>query len=217
MKTIRIALFDDDQFVRASLQIVFEGHANIVIAGAFTHANSVEADIRASDPDLVLMDIGMPGINGIEAVKIIREHFEELPVLMLTQYDEEDMVIKSISAGANGYLLKTTPGAQMIERIEELFSLDSRINPETAKKFLDMFMESFAMRTSSESTLLTDPEKQVLTLLEKGKNYRDIAGDMGLNQDEVKEHIRKIYEKLNVSSVSGAIAIAMNQHLSKEE
>jgi len=216
MKKIKIALFDDDSFVRTVMNDVFHEHENIVIAGTFHDANNLEADIQSVEPDLVLMDIEMPGINGIEAVRIIRKKFHKLPVFMLTQYDEEDKVIRSISAGANGYLLKTTPGEQMVERIEEVFNKESRIDPEVAKKFLDLFSESFAMRTGNESDLLTDTEKKVLMLLEKGRNYQWIADELNINEDDVKAHIKKVYEKLNVSSISGAVAIAMSRQLSRE-
>ena len=216
MKKIKIALFDDDQFVRDVMNDVFEGHDNIVVAGTFSHANNLEADIKSVEPDLVLMDIEMPGMNGIDAVRMIREKFHKLPVFMLTQYDEEDKVIKSISAGANGYLLKTTPTEQMVERIEEVFQKESRIDPEVAKKFLDLFTESFALRTGRESDLLTDDEKKVLLMLEKGADYKGIANELSLQEADVKGHVKKIYEKLNVSSVSGAVAIAMSQHLSKD-
>jgi DNA-binding NarL/FixJ family response regulator len=213
MKKIRLALYDDDAFVRDAMQIVFEDKDHIEIIGSFSNADNLLEDLKTIKPDLVLMDIEMPGINGIEAVKLIREHNHEMPVLMLTQFDEEDKVIKSITAGANGYLLKTTPGNDIIARIEELFSKESKIDPEAAKKLLELFSESFAMRTSEASNLLTHEEKHVLTLLEKGENYKKIADEMKLTQVAVKSHIKKIYEKLNVDSVSGAVAIALSQNL----
>jgi DNA-binding NarL/FixJ family response regulator len=212
MKTIRIVLFDDDEFVRQSMQIVFEDQDHLKLVGSFTNALNVLSDIESCAPDVVLMDIEMPGRNGIEAVQVLREAHEDLPVLMLTQFDEEDKVIQSISAGANGYLLKTTPGEEMVRRIEELFGSESHIDPEVARKFLDMFSASFSLRTGRESNLLTEQEKAILLLLEEGKDYDVIAKAQGMSHEDVREHIRCIYEKLNVSSVSGAVAIAMNQH-----
>src|SRR5262245_48883619 len=136
MKKIRIALYDDDQFVRDAMQIVFEDRENIEIIGSFAHAGNLLDDIQSCSPDLVLMDIEMPGMKGIDAVKVIRDNYPDLPVLMLTQFDEEDKVIKSVTAGANGYMLKTTPGNDIIAQIEELFSKESKIDPEAAKKLL---------------------------------------------------------------------------------
>ena len=213
MKTINIILYDDDQFVRDAMHIVFEDRENIRIIRSFEHAANVLADVEEHSPDLVMMDIEMPGMNGIEAVKLLREVHPELPILMLTQFDEEDKVIKSVTAGANGYLLKTTPGNEIIAQVEELFSKESKIDPEAAKKLLDLFSQSFAMRTSEASDLLTEEEKGVLALLEKGKNYKAIAGEMKITQVKVKDHNKKIYDKQNVSSVSGAIAIALSQNL----
>ena len=217
MKKIRIVLYDDDQFVRDAMQLVFEDRENIEIIKSFDKAINLIADLEECCPDMVLMDIEMPGLNGIDAVRLLREHHPELPVIMLTQFDEEDKVIKSVTAGANGYLLKTTPGNEIIAQVEELFSKESKIDPEAAKKLLDLFSQSFAMRTSENSDLLSDDEKSVLAMLEKGKNYQAIAGELKISQEDVKEHVKTIYEKLNVSSVSGAIAIALSQNLNGDK
>jgi DNA-binding NarL/FixJ family response regulator len=160
-----------------------------------------------------MMDIDMPGMNGIDAVKLLRRHFADLPVIMLTQHDEDDKLINSICAGANGYLLKTSHPDKMHERILEVIDGGSSLDPSIASKVLRLFSQSFSPVVQQETRPLTAREKQVLGLLANGKPYKIIASELGISYDTVRMHIKNIYQKLEVTNVSGAVAAAVSRKL----
>jgi len=190
-----------------------EDHKEIFLAGIFPSAKNLIRDITNAKPDVVMMDIDMPGMNGIDAVKLLRKHFPELPVIMLTQHDEDDKLINSICAGANGYLLKTSHPDKMHERIMEVIDGGSSLDPAIANKVLRLFAQSFSPVIQNESRPLTAREKQVLGLLANGKPYKIIASDLGISYDTVRMHIKNIYQKLEVTNVSGAVAVAVSRKL----
>lgn len=190
-----------------------EGHPEIFVAGIFASAENLIDDISKSKPDIVMMDIDMPGMNGIDAVKLLRKHFSELPVIMLTQHDEDDKLINSICAGANGYLLKTSHPDKMLERIIEVIDGGSSLDPAIATKVLRLFAQNFTPVVHQETPPLTAREKQVLELLSHGKPYKIIASDLGISYDTVRMHIKNIYQKLDVTNVSGAVAAAVSRKL----
>src|SRR5689334_13457464 len=134
MKTIRVAVFDDNLFFRETVNILLEGRTDILLTGAFEDANNVLKDIYQASPDVVLMDIDMPTTNGINALKKIKKEFPDLPVMMLTDYDDDDKVIDSICSGANGYTLKTTTSEKIIEGIQDVYNGHSSLSPAIAKK-----------------------------------------------------------------------------------
>jgi len=212
-KPIRIVIFDDSSFYRESLKMLFEDHSDFLLIGSFSNALNLIEDITSSQPDVVLMDIDMPSIDGIEATKILKNHFSSLPVIMLTQYEDEDKVINSICVGANGYLLKTSSGEKIKERICEVLNGGSSLDPSVAKKVLELFSKSITMRANEKKYLLSPREKEVLAHLVKGQSYKMIASDLDICYDTVRAHIKSIYQKLEVSSVSGAVAIAVSNNL----
>lgn len=190
-----------------------EDHQEIFLAGIFPSAKNLMRDINNSKPDVVMMDIDMPGMNGIDAVKLLRKHFSELPVIMLTQHDEDDKLINSICAGANGYLLKTSHPDKMHERIMEVIDGGSSLDPSIANKVLRLFAQSFSPSNQHANRPLTAREQQVLSLLAHGKPYKIIASDLGISYDTVRMHIKNIYQKLEVTNVSGAVAVAVSRKL----
>jgi len=213
MKTVRLTLFDDDHFFHQSFRLTMEGHQEILLAGIFSSAENLIEDISESKPDVVMMDIDMPGMNGIDAVKLLRRHYSELPVIMLTQHDEDDKLINSICAGANGYLLKTSHPDKMHDRILEVIDGGSSLDPSVAKKVLSLFAQSFSPVIEHETKPLTPREKEVLSLLAQGKPYKIIASELGISYDTVRMHIKNIYQKLEVTNVSGAVAAAVSRKL----
>ena len=213
MKKIRVTVFDDNLFFRESLNILFEGREDMELAGSFKNAKNVLRDIHTSKPDVVLMDIDMPGINGIEAVGIIKKEFQELPVMMLTDYDDDDKIIASICAGANGYTLKTTTSEKIIEGIHDVYKGYASLCAPIARKVLQLFSGKFPGSISSESFKLSPREKEVLQELVQGHPYKIIAADLGITYDTVRAHIKQIYKKLQVSTVSGAVSKALKQNI----
>ena len=213
MKRNRIVLFDDHYFFRESIRIMLDDRQDVFLAGVFEHANNLVDDIRSSQPDVVLMDIDMPGADGIDAVKILKKEFSLLPVIMLTQHDDEDKVIDAICAGSCGYLLKTTSGEKIIECIHEVLNGGSCLNPGIARKVLNLFAENFSAKAHGETYVLSPREKEVLSHLVKGKSYKMIASELDVCYDTIRMHIKNIYQKLRVSSTSGAVAVAVSQRL----
>jgi DNA-binding NarL/FixJ family response regulator len=158
------------------------------------------------------MDLELPGIDGIEAVKIIRKNFPPLPVIMITQHEEEDYVIHAIEAGANGYVLKTAPADKIIQNIKDILN-SSPVPSLMAQQILEMFSESFSMRAGSFSNNLDKHEKRILSELIDGKSYKRIAKEMKIDYSELKSQVKTIYKKLDVTSVAGAVAIAVKHNI----
>lgn len=213
MKKIRVAVFDDNLFFRESVHILFEGRKDMILTGSFNNANSVLKDVHSANPDVVLMDIDMPKTNGIEAMRILRKEYPELPVMMLTDYDDDNKIIDSICSGANGYTLKTTSSEKIIEGIHDVYNGHSSLCPPIAQKILRLFSEKFPLRFSNEDFRLSPREKDVLSELVKGCSYKIIADTLDITYDTVRAHIKKIYQKLQVSTVSGAVAKALKHDI----
>lgn len=213
MKTIRVAVFDDNLFFRESVNILLEGRMDLILAGAFQDANNVLNDVHSARPDVVLMDIDMPTTNGISALKKIKKEFPELPVMMLTDFDDDDKVIDSICSGANGYTLKTSTSEKIIEGIYDVYNGHSSLSPPIAKKVLRLFSEKFSSPVDIINFSLSPREKEVLQELVDGNSYKMIADKLGITYDTVRAHIKQIYRKLQVSSISAAVSKALRQRI----
>jgi len=213
MKRKRIILFDDHFFFRESVRIMLEDRNDVELVSTFEDANNLVNDIISSQPDLVLMDIDMPGADGLEALKILKSHFEHLPVIMLTQHAEDEKIIRAICNGSSGYLLKTTSGEKIIESIHEVLCGGSCLNPVIARKVLNLFAESYSNSLNGDVFVLSPREKEVLAHLVKGKSYKMIASELDVCYDTIRMHIKSIYQKLRVSSQSGAVAVAVSHRL----
>ena len=209
---IKVAVFEDNKMLRASLQQLIDNAEGMACSGAFPDANKLLRNMQRANPDVVMMDINMPGISGIEAVQMIKEKFPQVQILMQTVFDENDKIFAAICAGASGYMLKKTPPLKMIEAIRETYFGGAPMTASVAVKVLQMFR----MQTTSEKNEfidLSDREKEILALLVKGKSYKVIASDCFISIDTVSTHVRHIYEKLHVHSKSEAVAKAIHQKL----
>lgn len=209
---IRIAVFEDNDQLRESLGQLIDNEGSLNCTGTFADANHIERKIEQSRPDVIIMDIDLPGMNGIDAVKIIHEKFPSLRVLMQTVFDDNDKIFAAISAGASGYILKKATPAKIIEAIFETYNGGAPMTPSIAEKVLNMFRMQ-TQQTQAEKIDLSDREKEILTLLVKGKSYKMIAADCYISFDTVNSHIKNIYEKLHVHSKSEAVVKAINQKL----
>ncbi len=209
---ISVSIFEDNKSLRIGLSQLIERNPDLELYGAYPDCNNLLKDLKRATPDVVLMDIHMPGINGIEAVYLIRQKYPEIKILMQTIFEDDNKVFKSICAGASGYLLKNTTGPKLMEAIHDVMDGGAPMTPVIARKVLEMIQKNSASK-SDEVFMLTEKEKQVLSLLTQGLSYKMIASELNITIDGIRYHIRKIYEKLHVHSMTEAVSKAIREKL----
>ncbi len=210
---IKVAVFEDNKILRESLQQLINSSELLACTGVFPDANKLHRNMEMANPDIVLMDIDMPGMSGIEAVQMLKEKFPQVRVIMQTVFDDNDKIFAAICAGATGYMLKGTPPKKMIEAIVETHEGGSPMTASIASKVLAMFRLKVPSDQKNEFIDLSAREKEILTLLVKGKSYKMVAADCYISIATVSTHVRHIYEKLHVHSKSEAVVKAIQQKL----
>jgi DNA-binding NarL/FixJ family response regulator len=208
---IKLLVYEDNPQLREGLTMLINGSDGFEVLASFKNCNNVLSELREYNPDVILMDIDMPGTNGIAGLKQIRLVNNEVKVLMLTVFDDNKNVFEAISNGANGYVLKKTPPAKLLEYIQEAQSGGAPMTSSIATQVLKMF--STINHEKGEDYNLSDREKEVLSLLVNGYSYKMISAEMYIAIDTVRSHIKKIYEKLHVNSKSEAVAKAFKDRL----
>jgi DNA-binding NarL/FixJ family response regulator len=208
MMDIRVVIFEDNFLLRESLFQLVNGTAGLICAGAFANCDDLIYNISKTHPDVVLMDIKMPGKTGIEGVLILHDQFPTIKVIMQTIVDDEEKIFASICNGASGYLLKNTPPATLLHSIVEVFEGGAPMTPVIAKKVLERFRKQSGP-SLKESNNLSNRENEILECLVDGMSYKMIAAATNISIDTVRFHIRNIYEKLHVNSKSEAAVKAM--------
>jgi DNA-binding NarL/FixJ family response regulator len=211
--SIRVNIFEDNNSLRQGLYQLINGSEGFSCVGAFEDCLNLIEDIDHSKPDVVLMDIQMPGINGIEAVRIIREKYPNLKILMQTVFEDNEKIFQSILAGASGYILKSTSPSRILDFIRETYEGGAPMSPSVAAKVLTMLTEQKRMEEKTKSFNLSEREKQILLCLVKGMSYKLIANACVISIDTVRGHIRHIYDKLHVHSKSEAVATALKRNI----
>jgi DNA-binding NarL/FixJ family response regulator len=207
----KVLIYEDNPQLREGLTILLNGSLGFEVLAAFKNCNNVVDEVAAFRPDVVLMDIDMPGVNGIDGLKLIRQQNSEVKVLMLTVFDDNKNVFEAIKSGANGYILKKTQPAKLLEYIEEAHNGGAPMTASIATQVLRMFSE--IQHPVQADYNLSEREKNVLQLLVNGYSYKMIAAEMFIAIDTVRSHIKKIYEKLHVNSKSEAVAKAFRNNM----
>ncbi|MDN5284541.1 MAG: DNA-binding response regulator [Mucilaginibacter sp.] len=208
---IRVSVFDDNNALRDSLCYLISGTPGFVIVGSYPDGNQVLEQLQHSETDVVLMDIDMPGLDGISATALIKSHFPDINVMILTSYDDNDKVFDAIQSGATGYLLKKTSPAKILEAITDVNQGGAPMNANIARKVLDFFREKKNIAVNEYDLSLRETE--VLSCLVKGDSYKMIADHCFISMGTVCTHICNIYKKLHVNSKSEAVAKAIRERL----
>lgn len=205
----RIAIYEDNNALRESLKMIIDFTPGYSCVGAYPNGNNLLEDISSTKPEVILMDIDMPGISGIQAVELLKKHYPEVMVVMQTIFDDNDNIFKAICAGADGYLLKNTPPARLISGIEEVLDGGAPMSASVARKVL----ESQRSNAGKNDSLLSEREKELLKLLVEGHSYKIVAEKLFISVGTVQTHIKNIYSKLQVNSKAGAVAKALRDKL----
>ncbi len=206
----RLIIFEDNARLRQSLEILLNDETNFQVVGAFPDCDKADKQVAEYDARLVVMDIDMPGIGGIEGVKRIKEKDPSVKIVMHTVFDDDSRIFDSICAGADGYLLKNTSPLQLVSALHEVMQGGAPISPFVAQKIFQHFR---GIKSDSEQFHLTPREKEILELLVKGNSYKMIAGKTDVSLDTVKKHLQNIYHKLHVNCGTEAVAKALRHKI----
>jgi DNA-binding NarL/FixJ family response regulator len=210
-KTIRTAVVEDIRDIREGLATLINFTEGFSCSGAFRSMEEAIHRIKADVPDVLLSDIGLPGMNGIEGIKILKEQYPQMTVLMLTVYDDDERIFDALCAGASGYLLKRTSPTKLFENIREAASGGAPMSPEVAMRVIRLFRDIRPPERVDYE--LTPHETRLLKLIVEGHNYTTAAEELRVSYNTIKFHMRHIYEKLQVHSKSEAVAVAMRDRL----
>jgi DNA-binding NarL/FixJ family response regulator len=208
---IRVCIFEDSKSFRNGLKELFSRTDGFEMAGAFDSCDQLIKKLKQAQPDVVLMDIKMPGMWGTEAVKQIRANGLTVKVVMQTVFEDDDKILAAISSGASGYILKNSPPAKFIEAVEEAYHGGAPMTGSIASKVLSLFQSQMVFVPTA--TDLTIREKEVLQLLVLGKSYKMIAAELSITYVTVRFHMKNIYEKLHVTSMTEAVAKAIQEKI----
>jgi DNA-binding NarL/FixJ family response regulator len=208
---VKVVIIEDVREVREGLAILINGTPRFRCTNSFRTMEDALAALRTSCPDVILTDIGLPGMSGVEGIRLLRERLPDVPVLALTVYDDDENVFNAICAGASGYLLKNTPPGRLLESLDEVADGGAPMSPEIAHRVLTLFRQFRPpARAPSE---LTPQEITLLKLMIEGHHYKTAASEMGISINTVSFHLRHIYEKLQVHSKTEAVAKALRERL----
>jgi len=207
LPVIRAAIVEDQRDIREGLRVLIDGTDGYRCAGVYRSMEEALGGIASDTPDVVLCDIGLPGMSGIDGIRVLKGRYPRLSLLMLTVYDDDDRIFDALCAGACGYLLKRTAPSRLLESLREAVSGGAPMSPEVASRVIALFREIRPPERADYD--LTPHETRLLKLLVDGHNYTTAAAELKVSYNTVKFHMRHIYEKLQVHSKSEAVAKAL--------
>ncbi|HRC32846.1 MAG TPA: response regulator transcription factor [Bacteroidia bacterium] len=210
---IKVVVFDDNKTLRDGLQMMISLSGSLECIGAFTDCRNVVNVISELQPDVVLMDIDMPYVDGLQGLNLLRKKFPDLKIIMQTVFEDDDKIFAAICAGADGYLLKRTQPHDLIKGIIEVMEGGAPMTPIVARQVLRLFNNKNNIPKSIEKFELTARELEILGYLVKGLSYKMIAEKCFVSFATISTHVRHIYEKLQVHSVSAAVAKALEHKI----
>ncbi len=199
-KEIRVAVFEDNYLLRDGYAQLINGMPGFLCTGTFDNASDIILKIKKSEPEVVLMDIEMPGITGIEATQIIKENFPHIHIIIQTVFEDDDKIFKAIQAGANGYILKKTNPVKILEAITEIMNGGAPITPSIAAKTLQLFRNQSPVIPSQHQEKLNERQEEILEGIVAGLSYKLIAEKLFISIDTVRYHVKNIYSILHVNS-----------------
>ena len=212
-QVIRVAIFEDNPIMMDAYRSILNGSPGYQCAGSFTSCNNWKHDIEKSNPDVVLMDIEMTGINGIKATSLIKKEFPGVRILIQTVFEDDSKILEALCAGANGYILKNTSPVKMLEAVSDVQNGGVAFNPGIAAKVVALFHNVIAPSASINNYQLTEREKEILHLLTEGMPGPRIAEKIFLSYETVRGYVKSIYQKLHVASATEAVAKALKEKL----
>ena len=207
---IRISIYDDSEQRRNSLEALISLTPEMILVGSFPDCSNVELDIERTEPDVILMDIEMPQVDGITGVKRIKEYRPGVRIIMQTIFEDNERIFAALKAGASGYILKNAGAEKILQSIEEVYSGGAFMTPSVALQVIRFFGEK---ETPAVDYQLTQKEKEVLKFLAEGKSYKMVAAELTISYSTVNSHIKKIYEKLHVHSLGEAVSLALKNKI----
>ena len=208
---ISVVVVEDNDAIREGLKLLIDGTDGYSCIGSFPGCELMLKSLAKLNPDVLLMDIGLPGMNGVEGIKKAKEIIPELTILVLTVYEENDLVFDALCAGACGYLVKKTPPSKLLEAIQEAYQGGAPMSAHIARKVIDFFQHKKQTFPQKSQSILTPREKEILTGLVEGNSFKAIADSLFISIETVRFHFRNIYKKLHVHSQSEAVAKAIKE------
>ncbi len=204
---IKVLLYEDNHELREGIAFLLHATPGIALCGAYAHANNIRMELHEHHPDVLLLDIQMPGMSGLDALPVIKSLYPRIQVLMITIFDDDDSVFQAIRSGASGYLLKDTPPADIIDAIGDVYNGGSPMTSSVARKLFNYFQ--FPAKTIDSDHQLSNRELDVVRCLMNGYSYKMIADELHISIETVRTHIRRMYDKLQVNSKTEVILKAM--------
>lgn len=209
---INVVIVEDKKAVREGLTVLLCGTGGLECPAQYGNCEDMLAQLETDKPDVILMDIGLPGMSGIEGTREAKKILPDVTIVVLSVYEDDENIFQALCMGASGYLIKTTPPARLIEAIREAHEGGSPMSSHIARKVVTLFRKNFR-GADKPDVHLTDREKEILVGLSDGESYNSVADSLFISVDTVRYHIRNIYQKLQVHSQSAAVSQAIRKGL----